>query len=153
MFKLFFEDLEIGNVEEFGQKHVDREEVIAFARDFDPQPFHLDDEAAKMSPFGKLCASGWHTSAMTMRMIVDNLSGKGMAGMGSPGLDMLRWRRPVFPGDVLRVRSTVVEKSDKPNRPEIGLMKSKTEVINQDDIVVMEMVTNVMILRRTPLSA
>ena len=151
MFKVFFEDLEVGSSEEYGEKLVDRDEVIAFATDFDPQGFHLDDEAAKNSPFGRLCASGWHTAAMTMRMIVDNLKRTGYAGMGSPGLDQLRWRRPVFPGDVLRVRSTVLEKGSMPKRPALGVVKNQAEVLNQDDEVVMTMVSNVMVLRREPL--
>lgn len=150
MSMIFFEDLSIGDTHEFGNKLVLREEVIDFAKQFDPQPFHLDDEAAAKTHFGKLCASGWHTCAMTMRLLVDDLMDRKMAGAGSPGIDRIRWRRPVFPGDRLRVRTTVLEKHPKDNRPDMGLMLNQIEVFNQDDIVVMTLVSRSLVMRREP---
>jgi acyl dehydratase len=90
----YFEDIEPGQKERFGSYHVTKEEIVAFAGRYDPQPFHLDEEAAKRSLFGGICASGWHTAAMTMRLVVDDFTSKGVASLGSPGGDHLRWRRP-----------------------------------------------------------
>lgn len=148
MFKQYFEDLELDKVEEFGSYEITREEIIEFASKYDPQPFHLDEEMAKKSVFGKLCASGWMTGSVTMSMMVKYMSDKGFAGMGSPGLDNLRWKRPVCPGDVLRVRGKLVEKRDSESRPNIGLVKSAYDVLNQNDEVVMSFVSNVMVLKR-----
>ena len=105
-----FEDIEIGVVHRFGRYEVTREEVMEFAAKYDPQPFHLDDEAAAATHFGRLSASGWHTCAMTMAMIVANLKEHRQAGLGSPGVDELRWLKPVYPGDVLRCESETIEK-------------------------------------------
>lgn len=93
----YFEDIEIGKTQKFGNYQVVREEVIDFASKYDPQPFHLDDEAAAKTHFGRLSASGWHTCAMTMAMLVENLKNNKEAGLGSPGIDQLRWLKPVFP--------------------------------------------------------
>jgi len=150
MFSVFFEDFVVGDTDSFGSCTVTREDVIDFASKYDPQPFHLNDEAAKLSPMGALCASGWHTCGMTMRMMVDNLMAKGVAGLGSPGVDELRWKKPVFPGDILRVESEVLDKRPSESRGNMGLVKTRHMVKNQDDVVVMTMVSNVMILRRTP---
>jgi len=152
MFKVFFEDLSVGAKREFGRYEVTREEVIEFASKYDPQLFHLDDEAAKQSPFGALCASGWHTASMSMRLLVDDLKATGFASMGSPGIDKLRWRRPVFPGDTLRVRTEILALEDMPKRNNLGLSYSLTEVLNQDDVVVMSHESKAMVLRRTPLT-
>ena len=95
----YYEDLEVGAVARFGQRHVTREEVVEFAGKYDPQPFHLSDEAAAATHFGRLSASGWHTCAMTMAMIVEEQDRAGHQGLGSPGIDELRWRHPVYPGD------------------------------------------------------
>ena len=110
MFKVFYEDLTVGSEEAFGSYEVTKEEIIEFAGKYDPQPFHLDEEIAKHSVFGSLCASGWHTCAMTMSLLVDYMKDKGFAGMGSPGVDNIRWKTPVFPGDILSVKSEVIEK-------------------------------------------
>ena len=133
----YFEDLVVGTKARFGRYEVTREEVIDFAGKYDPQPFHLDDDAAAQTHFGRLSASGWHTCAMVMRMLVDNLKEHRQAGLGSPGLDELRWLRPVYPGDVLRVESELLEKTRSRSRPEMGSYKSIISVFNQDDVKVM----------------
>ncbi len=135
----YFEDLEIGASAAFGRYEVTREEVIEFAGKYDPQPFHLDDAAAAATHFGRLSASGWHTCAMVMRMLVDNISERKQAGLGSPGLDELRWHRPVFPGDVLRVETELLSKKQSASRPEMGSFQSVVRVYNQADVMVMSM--------------
>jgi len=132
-----FEYFKIGQVQEFGAYEVNRDEIIEFAQKYDPQFFHLDPEAAKESLFGGLCASGWHTCAMTMAMMVENMDKTGRS-LGSPGIDNLRWRHPVYPGDVLSVRLEVTELRPSNSRPEIGLVMSEVSVRNQKGTVVME---------------
>ena len=144
----YFENLEIGKVARFGRYEVTRDEVIEFARRYDPQPFHLSDEAAAATHFGRLSASGWHTCAMTMAMLVANLKEHRQAGLGSPGMDELRWLVPVYPGDVLRVESEVLEKRVSQSRPEMGIFKSRITVFNQDDVAVMSMISNGLIQTR-----
>ncbi len=144
----YFEDVEIGRIAKFGHYVVDRDEVIDFARRYDPQPFHLSEEAAAKTHFGRLSASGWHTCAMTMSMIVENFREDQEAGLGSPGIDELRWLRPVYPGDTLRCESEVLEKRASASRPEMGLYKTRTNVFNQDDVMVMTFVSNGMIRTR-----
>lgn len=136
---VYFEDLDVGAKASFGRYEVTREEVIDFASKYDPQPFHLDDAAAAATHFGRLSASGWHTCAMTMAMLVGNLTERRQAGLGSPGLDELRWLRPVFPGDVLRVETELLSKKRSQSRPEMGSFQSSVRVINQDGVVVMTM--------------
>lgn len=138
---LYFEDIEIGAKSSFGRYAVTREEVIEFAEKFDPQPFHLSDEAAAGTYFGRLSASGWHTAAMMMRMLVDNMSDIQQAGLGSPGIDELRWLKPVYPGDVLRVESEVVDKRASRSRPDMGSFRSRTTVFNQDGDAVMTLLS------------
>ena len=144
----YFEDLEVGTVHRFGRYEVTREEVVAFAGKYDPQPFHLSDEAAADTYFGRLSASGWHTCAMTMAMLVAHLKENAQAGLGSPGLDELRWLRPVYPGDVLRCESEVTEKRVSRSRPEMGVYKSRMTVFNQDDQSVLTMISNGLIATR-----
>ena len=144
----YFEDIEVGSHQAFGRYEVTREEVIAFAERYDPQPFHLSDEAAAATHFGRLSASGWHTCAMTMAMLVENLKANQQAGLGSPGLDELKWLRPVYPGDTLRCESTLLEKRVSASRPEMGIFKSRLTVFNQDDVAVMTMVSNGLIRTR-----
>ena len=127
-----------------------REEVLDFARKFDPQSFHLDEEAAAKTHFGRLSASGWHTCAMTMAMMVENMQNNRQAGLGSPGIDNLRWKKPVFPGDTLRVETTVLEKRRSQSRPDMGIFKSQATVFNQNDEPVLEMVSNGLIQVRDP---
>jgi len=145
----YFEDVEVGGIARFGDYAVTREEVIDFARRYDPQPFHLSDEAAAGTHFGRLSASGWHTCAMTMAMIVEQLERHGEAGLGSPGIDELRWLKPVHPGDRLHCESEVLEKRRSASRPDMGIYRSRMTVFNQDDIAVMRFVSNSMIATRT----
>ncbi|MFZ9396415.1 MAG: MaoC family dehydratase [Erythrobacter sp.] len=147
---LYYEDLEIGKLRTFGRYEVTREEVLEFARKYDPQAFHLDDEAAAKTHFGRLSASGWHTCAMTMAMLVENMKVDRQAGLGSPGLDGLKWKKPVYPGDTLRVESTLIEKRRSASRPEMGIMKGHVRVLNQHDEVVMEMWNTGLIAVRNP---
>ena len=144
----YFEDVEVGARQAFGAYPVTREEVIAFAERYDPQPFHLSDEAAAATHFGRLAASGWHTCAMTMAMIVENLKANRQAGLDSPGLDELRWLTPVFPGDTLRCESEVLGKRPSQSRPAMGLLKTRTTVFNQHDVAVMTFVSNTMVATR-----
>jgi len=148
MFKIFFEDITIGETETFGSYQVTKDEVIDFASKYDPQPFHLDENIAKQSVFGGLCASGWHTCAMTMRIMVDHMMQQGFAGMGSPGVDEIKWKQPVFPGDTLSVRGEFIEKRESKSRPNLGLVKSRYQVFNQKNELVMQMVANSMVLKR-----
>ena len=136
---LYFEDLVVGSTASFGRYEVTRAEVLEFAAKYDPQPFHLSDEAAAQTHFGRISASGWHTCAMIMRMMVDNLTARKQAGLGSPGLDELRWLRPVYPGDVLRVESELIDKTPSRSRPEMGSFRSAVRVFNQDDVLVATM--------------
>lgn len=138
---LYYEDIEVGVVRRFGSKQVTREEVIDFAGKYDPQPFHLDDKAAANTHFGRLSASGWHTGSMAMRMMVENMKEHEQAGLGSPGIEDLRWLTPVYPGDTLRCETEVLEKRRSASRPEMGLFKSKLTVFNQHDAPVMTMVS------------
>ncbi len=144
----YFEDLIVGTKASFGHYEVTREEVTDFARKYDPQPFHLSDEAAAQTHFGRLSASGWHTAAMTMAMLVANFARDRQASLGSPGIDELRWLRPVYPGDVLRVETELLEKRVSASRPEMGITKSRTTVFNQDDVPVMTLVANGLIRTR-----
>jgi len=144
----FYEDIAVGHKQAFGHYEVTRDEVIEFASKYDPQPFHLDDEAAAQTHFGRLSASGWHTCAMTMAMLVENLKANRQAGLGSPGVDQLRWKKPVYPGDTLRCESEVIEKRRSASRPEMGIFKSRLTVLNQNDEPVMEMVSNGLIRTR-----
>lgn len=143
----YFEDYVPGQTHEFGCTVVDEEELVDFARRYDPQPFHIDAVAAAETPFGGLITSGWHTCAMMMRMMVDHYV-SAVASLGSPGVDELRWIKPVRPGDVLRVRITVLEARVSQSKPDRGLVRSAIEMINQDDAVVMTMNTLGFFLRR-----
>jgi len=129
-YKYYWEDFPVGKVREFGGVTLSAEEIIAFARQFDPQPFHLSEEGGKNSLFGGLCASGWHTCALAMRMMCDAYLLES-ASLGSPGIDQLRWLKPVFPGDVLRLHMDVLEARPMASKPQVGLVKSRWEVSNQ----------------------
>ena len=143
-----FEDLEVGARASFGSHQVTREEVIAFARRYDPQPVHLSDEAAAQTHFGRLAASGWHTCAMSMAMLVEHMAEHRQASLGSPGLDELRWLRPVHPGDTLRCETELLAKRVSASRPGMGLVKSRMTVFNQHDQPVLTMVSNGMVATR-----
>ncbi|QDX26326.1 MaoC family dehydratase [Sphingomonas suaedae] len=144
----YFEDLTVGDKASFGSYPVTREEVLAFAEKYDPQPFHLSDEAAARTHFGRLAASGWHTSAMTMAMLVAHMKENPSAGLGASGIDELRWIKPVFPGDTLRCETELIEKRISEKRPEIGRTRSRMTVFNQNDEPVMRFIANAMIARR-----
>jgi len=144
----YLEDMQVGTRRNFGAYAVTREEVLEFARKYDPQPFHLSDEAAAKTHFGRLAASGWHTCAMTMAMLVEDGKAEPYAGLGSPGVDELRWLKPVFPGDTLRVEMEIVEVTPSRSKPNLGSFRSAISVFNQDDEPVMRMTSIVLILRR-----
>jgi acyl dehydratase len=148
---IYFEDLEIGAETYFGSYEVTRDEVLEFARKYDPQPFHLSDEEAAKTHFGRIAASGWHTCAMTMAVIARHVVDEEQAGLGSPGIDELRWRRPVYPGDTLHVRSKIVGKTPSRSKPEMGSFRSDTVVTNQDDQPVLTF-TSIVLIRRRPTS-
>ena len=146
---IYFEDLELGVETYYGSYAVTREEGLEFAHKYDPQPFHVSDEAAARTHFGRIAASGWHTAAMTMAVIARYVVEHEQAGLGSPGIDDLRWKKPVYPGDTLHVRGTVVEKTPSRSRPEIGSFRTDTIVTNQDDQPVMSF-TSIVLIRRRP---
>ncbi|MBL4792690.1 MaoC family dehydratase [Citromicrobium bathyomarinum] len=146
----YFEDMEVGTKSSFGHYEVTREEVLEFASKYDPQPFHLDDEAAAQTFFGRLSASGWHTCAMTMRMIVDQFRHEKTASIGSPGIDELRWLKPVYPGDTLRMETELIEKRQSKSKPNMGFTKSRQTVFNQHDEPVLTMIGNGIIAVRDP---
>lgn len=146
---IYFEDLAIGAETYFGSYAVTRDEVLEFARKYDPQPFHLSDEEAAKTHFGRLAASGWHTCAMTMAVIARRVVEQEQAGLGSPGVDELRWLKPVFPGDTLHVRGKILEKTPSRSKPEIGSFRTETTVTNQDDVPVLRF-TSIVLIRRRP---
>ena len=143
----FFEDFEPGQVFELGSRAVTADEIVGFAKRWDPQPFHLDPEAAKDSVFGGLIASGWHTGAMWMRMYVDSLL-DGAASMGSPGIEELRWLARVRPGDTLAGRLTVLETTPSERRPDRGTVRIRGDMVNQDGVTVMTMTSRGHFARR-----
>ncbi|MBM3555801.1 MAG: MaoC family dehydratase [Alphaproteobacteria bacterium] len=143
----YWEDIAIGTKREGGGKIVTAAEIIAFASKYDPQYFHTDPKAAEKSIYGGLIASGWHTAAMMMRMLVDGFNND-TASLGSPGFDTLRWYMPVRPGDILSVRSVCVDKAPSQSRPGTGSCRFQTEVLNQKGEVVMSLITIGMYRRR-----
>lgn len=146
-----FEDFAPGQVREFGGRRVDKDEGLAFAAAYDPQPLHLDEQAAEASVLGGLSVSGWHTCAMVMRMMCDAYL-LDSTSQGSPGIDKLRWLKPVRPGDTLRVRMTVLQTRVSQSRPQIGLVLSAWEVFNQHEEAVMSMEGWGMFGRRQPVA-
>lgn len=143
----YFEDIEVGETREFGEYHVTKKEIVEFAEQYDPQQFHTDEEAAKNSAFGELVASGWHTTAMCMRMVVEGLL-KNSASMGGRGVDELRWRQPVTPGDTLSLRIEVVDKRASESDQRRGYVDHYIEGLNQHDAVVVSYTVSGMIERR-----
>jgi acyl dehydratase len=138
--KLYWEDMQAGEVVELGSVDVTEEEIVDFARRYDPQPFHVDPAAAAESVFGGLIASGWHTGAMWMRLYVSSLLGSSSA-QGSPGIEELRWLAPVRPGDTLHGRLTVLETTPSERRPDRGTVRIRGEMVNQDGVTVLSMVS------------
>lgn len=145
----YFEDYPVGEVFEFGPIEVDEEEVLAFATRYDPQPMHIDPQFAAKGPFGGLIASGWHTLSLMMRLMVDNYSSTN-AGLASPGVDEVRWTRPVRPGDRLTLRATVLEAIPSRSKPDRGVIRSLMEAVNQNGEVVASFKGMNLITRRTP---
>jgi acyl dehydratase len=145
--KLHWEDFEPGEVAIYGPRLVTREEIVAFAAEFDPQPMHLDEAAASATLLGGLAASGWHTCCLLMRMIADGfvLAAK---SMGAPGVEEVRWLKPLRPGTSIRVRATVLDKRASGTRPELGFVRFQYEVLDEHDSVLTTMVSATMIARR-----
>ena len=152
MITRYWEDFKVGEVEQIGGKRVDKEEMIEFAMQFDPQPFHIDEAAAKKSMYGGLIASGWHTCAMVMRMMCDAYMLQS-ASVGSPGIDNLKWLKPVRPGDMISARRTTLETRASKSKPDIGIVNNLWEVFNQNGEMVMSMQGYGMFRRRNPGSA
>jgi acyl dehydratase len=132
----YFEDYRTGEVAEFGSYDITEEEVVAFAQRYDPQPFHTDRDAARASIYGGLIASGWMTAGVAMRLLVDHFISP-ISSMGSPGIDELRWLKPVRPGDRLSLRVTVVEARRSQSKPDRGMLQLLQQMLNQDHEVVM----------------
>ncbi|MFZ3238427.1 MAG: MaoC family dehydratase [Stellaceae bacterium] len=153
MTRQYFEDFAVGQVFGSGHMRIDADRIKSFAAEFDPQPFHLDEAAAQATVFGGLAASGWHTAALTMRLLVDSEL-KPAGGIVGAGFEELRWPRPVRPDDELRVESEIVEMRPSKSRPERGLVKVRTTTLNQSDEPVQIFVANLLVPRRpAPASA
>ena len=147
--KYYWEDLTVGSRRELGSVQPTKEEILAFATQFDPQPFHVDEDAASESLFGGLCASGWHTCAMAMRLMVDGFLNQA-ASLGSPGLESLKWLKPVFPEDTLTLHHTVLESRAMSKRADVGLVRTAWEMVNQHGDKVLYMDGYGMFRRRHP---
>jgi acyl dehydratase len=147
--KLYWEDFRPGAVTVYGPRLVTREEIVAFAAEFDPQPMHLDEEAARKTLLGGLAASGWHTCCVFMRIIADGYI-LNSSSMGGPGVDEVRWLKPLRPGTRVRVRATVVETRPSKSRPEMGLAKFSYDMLDESDAVIMTLTTTHMFGRRQP---
>jgi acyl dehydratase len=144
---IFLDDLAAGQSYDLGRRRVGREEILAFARAYDPQSFHVDEEAARDSIYGGLIASGWHTASMFMRLLVDGFLGRA-AALGSPGVDELRWLKPVRPGDELAGRLEILEVRPSQTRPDRGLARCRSEVVNQHGETVLSFVATIFFGRR-----
>jgi acyl dehydratase len=144
----YFEDLAVGETASFGRYEVTREEVLDFARRYDPQPFHLSDEGAADTHFGRLAASGWHSCAMTMAMLVEQMKAVPTASLGAGGIDELRWLKPVHPGDTLRCETELLDKRESATKPHVGFTRQRMTVFNQHDEPVMTFIANALIRRR-----
>jgi acyl dehydratase len=150
--KYYWEDLTVGSVRDLGTASLSAQEIKDFASKFDPQPFHLDEEAARHSMFGALCASGWHTCSLAMGMTVRNFLHEA-ASLGSPGLESLKWLKPVYPGDTLRLQQVILESRPLRSRPDVGMVRSRWEMFNQHGEPVMQMEGYGMFRRRQPATA
>ena len=148
---IHFEDIRIGDSREYGSRTLTAADIIRFGKKFDPQPFHVDERAAADSFYGGLIASGWHTAAIAMRLMVDGMRQEGgAANVGSPGFDDLKWLKPVRPGDTLRVRTRCIDKRDSRSNPALGSCRFQVEVVNQRDEIVMSYVAIGIYLKRQP---
>ena len=152
MTKLYFEDFQSGAINTYGPRLVSREEIIAFAAEFDPQPMHLDEEAGRASMLGGLAASGWHTCCLMMRMANDGFI-LNSASMGAPGVDEVRWLAPLRPGRQINLRTTVLDTRASSSRPEMGFVKMLFEVVDDSGVTVMTLTTSLIMSRRGAQSA
>ena len=150
----YWEDFVAGSTARYGPRLITREEIVAYAAEFDPQPMHVDEEAARATMLGGLAASGWHTCAILMRMIADGFVLQS-SSLGSPGVEEVKWLRPVRPGDRLTVRASVLRTRPSNSRPGMGFVKFRYEMFNQSGDCVMTLVSTMMAARRgfTPASA
>ena len=148
----FFEDIKADQVYEFGTITVSEKDIIDFARQFDPQDFHLDPAKAASSLFGGIVASGWHTTAVVMRLYVDHYLSH-VANLGSPGVEDIRWPNPLRPGDILRIRVTILEARPSRSKPDRGIVRVRVEAINQTDNLVLSMIGVSFVGRRQESSA
>ena len=146
---LYFEDFPLGEVVEYGRVDVSVDQILAFAREFDPQPFHTNEEAARDTFAGGLIASGWHTASVLMRMMCDGFLNRSTS-QGGPGVEELDWTRPVRPGDRLRARRTTLSARALRSRPTLGLVEFQFEVFNQNAEIVMRQRNTIFFLRRSP---
>jgi acyl dehydratase len=144
----YFEDFRAGEVVELGRHTITRDEIIAFARQFDPQLFHLDEEAARRTIFGGLIASGWHTGSLAMRLLYDGVI-RDAASLGSPGIDEMRWIKPVRPGDTLSLRMTVTGCTPSRSKPDRGIVRTLLELSNQHGEVAVS-IKGMNLIRRRP---
>lgn len=135
--KRYFDDFAVGESSRFGQYTVSKDEITEFAQQYDPQPFHVDQEAAAESPFGELIASGWHSAAICMRLVVDNYFAEG--SLGSPGVENLKWRHPVKPGDTLSVQAEVLDKRELESKPDQGIVHIHFSMSNENEEEVLSM--------------
>lgn len=147
--RYWWEDMTPGTVRQLGSVQVSAEDIIRFATQFDPQPFHLSEEAGRASVFGGLCASGWHTCSMAMRLMVDHFLSQS-ASLGSPGLESVKWLKPVYPGDTLRLEHHILESRPMNSRPDVGLVRTVWKMFNQKDEQVLHMEGYGMFRRRQP---
>jgi len=149
--KYFLEDFAVGQVFATGKLQVDTEQIKSFAKQFDPQPYHLDEDAAEKSPFRGLAASGWHTAALTMRLLVDG-DFKPAGGILGVGFDALSWPKPVRPGDELHAKSEILEVRPSKSKPNRGTIRVRTTTYNQNDEAVQEFTGNLLVPRRDPVN-
>jgi acyl dehydratase len=147
MAEIYLDDLAPGQIHRLGRRMLGRDEIVAFARDWDPQSFHLDEQAAAASIYGGLIASGWHTVCVFMRLFVDGMLGRA-AALGSPGIDELRWLKPVRPGDTLEGRLEILEVRPSRSKPDRGIVRLRSVMVNQDQEEVLSFIGNVMFRRR-----
>jgi len=147
--KLHWEDFETGTVGVYGPRLVTREEIVAFAAEFDPQPMHLDEAAASATLLGGLAASGWHSCCLLMRIIADGFINESHS-MGAPGVDEVRWLKPLRPGTRVRVRATVLDKRASNSRPELGFVRGLFEMLDEQGEVLTTLESSLMVKRRPP---
>jgi acyl dehydratase len=147
MSKLYFEDFKPGTVTEHGPRLVTREEIVAFAAEFDPQPMHLDEDAARTGMLGGLAASGWHTCCLMMRMAADGFV-LNSSSMGAPGIDEVKWLKPLRPGSRITLRTTVLDTRASNSRPEMGFIKVRMEVLDDEGTILMALTTSIIMGRR-----